>query len=71
MIIAGLISVSKIVQDQQRKQFKGINKCFQENGMPYMILADNGNPWGACGETNTDGDKKCFTTLEKWFIQLI
>jgi transposase InsO family protein len=60
----------KACQDQQKETVqKELINVFRKYGMPYMILADNGSPWGASGEINTDGTR-CFTTLEKWFIQL-
>ena len=60
----------KACRDQQKGTVqKELINVFRKYGMPYMILADNGSPWGASGEINNDGTR-CFTTLEKWFIQL-
>lgn len=60
----------KACQDQQKETVqKELINVFRKYGMPYMILADNGSPWGASGEVNNDGTR-CFTTLEKWLIQL-
>lgn len=42
---------------------------FRKYGLPYMMLADNGGPWGAAGNVSNEGFR-CFTTLEKWLIQL-
>jgi transposase InsO family protein len=42
---------------------------FRKYGMPYMMLADNGCPWGASGSESMEGIR-CYTTLEKWLIQL-
>jgi transposase InsO family protein len=57
-------------QDQKTETVQNeLINVFRKYGMPYMILTDNGSPWGAAGETNTDGTK-CITKLEKWLIQL-
>jgi transposase InsO family protein len=57
-------------QDQKTETVQNeLINVFRKYGMPFMILTDNGSPWGASGETNTDGTK-CITKLEKWFIQL-
>jgi transposase InsO family protein len=42
---------------------------FRKYGLPYMMLTDNAGPWGAAGNAPTEGFR-CYTTLEKWFIQL-
>jgi transposase InsO family protein len=42
---------------------------FRKYGLPYMMLADNGGPWGASGKEPIEGIR-CYTTLEKWLIQL-
>lgn len=42
---------------------------FRKYGLPYMILTDNGSPWGPAGNESADG-VRCYTTLEKWLIQL-
>jgi transposase InsO family protein len=42
---------------------------FRRYGLPYKILADNGSPWGATGNTLADGFRS-YTDLEKWLIQL-
>jgi transposase InsO family protein len=42
---------------------------FRKYGLPYMILTDNGSPWGTPGNYSQD----CFhsvTSFEKWLIQL-
>ncbi len=42
---------------------------FRKYGLPYIILTDNGGPWGSSGNELTEGIRG-YTTLEKWFIQL-
>jgi transposase InsO family protein len=42
---------------------------FDKYGLPYMMLTDNGNPWGAAGAENIEGFRS-YTSLEKWLIQL-
>jgi len=42
---------------------------FRRYGLPYMILTDNGGPWGSTGNESRDGIR-FYTTLEKWLIQL-
>ena len=42
---------------------------FRRYGLPYMILTDNGGPWGAAGNEPREGIR-LYTTLEKWLIQL-
>jgi len=44
-------------------------KVFRKYGLPYMLLTDNGVPWGSRGNETSEG-LQCFTTLEKWLIQL-
>ena len=55
-------------QREQTVQQELIN-VFRRYGMPYMILTDNGSPWGSAGVEKADG-LRSFTTLEKWLIQL-
>lgn len=40
-----------------------LQSVFRHYGLPQRILADNGTPWGSCGN---DG----YTALEAWLIQL-
>lgn len=47
---------------------KELINVFRKYGLPYLMLTDNGSPWGAAGEM-TAGSRS-FTTLEKWLIQL-
>lgn len=42
---------------------------FIKYGMPYMILTDNGTPWGTTGNDSDDGIRS-YSALEKWLIQL-
>jgi len=42
---------------------------FRKYGLPYIILTDNGAPWGFAGNELTEGIRG-YTTLEKWLIQL-
>lgn len=42
---------------------------FRKYGLPYMILTDNGSPWGSAGNEPEDGIR-CYTTFEKWLIKL-
>lgn len=42
---------------------------FRKYGLPYMILTDNGGPWGTAGNDSDEGFRS-YTTLEKWLIQL-
>lgn len=42
---------------------------FRKYGLPYMILTDNGCPWGSTGNESREGIR-LYTTLEKWLIQL-
>lgn len=44
-------------------------KVFQKYGLPEMILADNGNPWGTSSKGRIDG-QRYYTSLEKWLMQL-
>lgn len=48
---------------------KELINVFRKYGMPYMMLTDNGGPWGAAGGDNADGIR-IITTLEKWLMQL-
>jgi transposase InsO family protein len=40
-----------------------LTALFRRYGLPRALLADNGAPWGACGE-------RALTALEVWLIQL-
>jgi len=42
---------------------------FRKYGLPYMILTDNGGPWGAAGNELSEGIRS-YTIFEKWLIQL-
>lgn len=42
---------------------------FRKYGLPYMILTDNGSPWGTTGNNAADGVRS-YTALEKWLILL-
>lgn len=42
---------------------------FRKYGLPYMILTDNGSPWGTTGKDSSEGGRS-YTALEKWLIQL-
>ena len=55
-------------QKEQTVQHELIN-VFRKYGIPYMILTDNGSPWGTAGIETADG-LRSFTALEKWLIQL-
>lgn len=46
-----------------------LTNVFRRYGIPYMILTDNGSPWGAAGFDNQDGTR-VYSTLERWLIQL-
>jgi transposase InsO family protein len=50
--------------NQQYETVRGhLQTTFRCYGLPYRILADNGGPWGSCGN---DG----YTQLAVWFIRL-
>lgn len=50
--------------NQQHDTVKGhLQNIFRRYGLPQRILADNGGPWGSCGN---DG----YTQLAVWFIRL-
>ncbi len=50
--------------DQQHATVKSqLEATFRRYGLPYRILADNGGPWGSCGQ---DG----YTQLAAWFFRL-
>lgn len=42
---------------------------FRKYGLPCMLLADNGTPWGAAGNDPGEGIRY-YTTIEKWLIEL-
>lgn len=42
---------------------------FRKYGLPWRILADNGNPWGT-GYQMTQDNTRAFTQLEKWMITM-
>ena len=42
---------------------------FRRYGLPFMILTDNGSPWGTTGNDAADGIRS-YTALERWLIQL-
>lgn len=42
---------------------------FDKYGLPYIMLTDNGGPWGSMGAETFEGFR-CFTSLEKWLMQL-
>lgn len=44
-------------------------KVFRRYGLPFMILTDNGSPWGAAGNEPSERIR-CYTAFEKWLIQL-
>lgn len=44
-------------------------KVFRRYGLPFMMLTDNGSPWGYAGNESKEGIR-CYTTFEKWLIQL-
>lgn len=54
---------------QERTVREALINVFRKYGLPYMILTDNGGPWGAAGNESADGIRG-YTTLERWFIQL-
>jgi transposase InsO family protein len=57
-------------KNQQEETVKNaLINVFRKYGLPYMMLADNGGPWGAAGNESHEGIR-CYTTLEKWLIQL-
>jgi len=50
--------------DQQHDTVKAcLEKTFRRYGLPHCFLADNGGPWGSCGN---DG----YTRLAAWFFRL-
>lgn len=56
-------------KNQQEQTVKNaLINVFRKYGLPYMLLTDNGGPWGSAG-VEIEGFK-CYTTLEKWLIQL-
>lgn len=57
-------------KDQQSETVKNaLESVFRKYGLPYMLLTDNGGPWGAAG-AEPAGGFRCFTSLEIWLIQL-
>jgi transposase InsO family protein len=57
-------------KNQQETTVKNaLINVFRKYGLPYMMLADNGGPWGATGNELCEGIRG-YTTLEKWLIQL-
>lgn len=46
-----------------------LTQVFRTYGLPEMILADNGSPWGSTGACTADGDR-AYTRLERWLILL-
>jgi transposase InsO family protein len=44
-------------------------KVFEKYGLPYIMLTDNGTPWGAAGAETLEGSRS-YTSLEKWLIEL-
>ncbi len=57
-------------KDQREETVRGaLMNVFRKYGLPYMILTDNGGPWGSTGNEPCEGIR-CYTTLEKWLIQL-
>lgn len=46
-----------------------LTNVFRKYGLPSMILADNGKPWGSAGNDTVDGFRS-FTELELWLIRL-
>jgi transposase InsO family protein len=46
-----------------------LTNVFRKYGLPSMILADNGKPWGSAGNDTIDGFRS-FTELELWLIRL-
>ena len=57
-------------KNQQEETVKeALINVFKKYGLPYMILTDNGGPWGTAGNDSAEGFRS-YTKLEKWFIQL-
>lgn len=57
-------------KNQQTETVKNVlENVFRKYGLPYTLLTDNGGPWGSAGVVPLEGFR-CFTTLEKWLIQL-
>lgn len=46
-----------------------LTNVFKKYGLPYMMLADNGAPWGSAGNDPIEGFRS-FTELELWLIRL-
>lgn len=46
-----------------------LTNVFRKYGLPSMILADNGKPWGSAGNDTIEGFRS-FTELELWLIRL-
>jgi transposase InsO family protein len=57
-------------KDQREETVKtALIMVFRKYGLPYMILTDNGSPWGS-GCIETSEGLRSFTTLERWLMQL-
>lgn len=57
-------------KNEQSQTVKDVlTNVFDKYGMPYIILTDNGSPWGSAGSETLEG-LRAFTSLEKWLIQL-
>ena len=46
-----------------------LTEVFRTYGLPKIILADNGSPWGAAGARFTTQGTPSITRLEKWLYQ--
>ena len=57
-------------KDQKRNSVKHyLEMIFKKYGLPEIILADNGTPWGSQSRRPKDR-KRSYTYLEKWLIKL-
>lgn len=60
----------KACKNQQELTVKNaLINVFRKYGLPYMMLTDNGSPWGASGNEYNEGIRS-YTAFDKWFIQL-
>lgn len=56
--------------NEQSETVKNVLICvFDKYGLPYMMLTDNGGPWGSSGAETLEGFRS-YTALEKWLILL-
>jgi transposase InsO family protein len=63
------ICLEACMNQQEETVRQALINVFRKYGLPYMILTDNGGPWGTAGNDSDEGFRS-HTTLERWLIQL-